>query len=108
MTVLGPTTTLSDRDRPPVAVLLGGPSAEHDVSIVSGTAIADALRDRGFAVQQILIDLDGGWWWLPADHARGERAPSAYDDPPSLGASGPLSSGVAVDLLRAANPTPAV
>ena len=28
----------------PVAVVLGGPSAEHDVSIVSGSAIADALR----------------------------------------------------------------
>ena len=28
---------------PPIVVLLGGPSAEHDVSIVSGTAIADAV-----------------------------------------------------------------
>ncbi len=28
----------------PVAVLLGGPSAEHDVSLVSGRAIADALE----------------------------------------------------------------
>ena len=31
----------------PVAVVLGGPSAEHDVSIVSGSAIADALRGVG-------------------------------------------------------------
>jgi len=30
---------------PPIAVLLGGPSAEHDVSIVSGTAIAEALAE---------------------------------------------------------------
>ena len=52
-------------DRPPIVVLLGGPSAEHDVSIVSGTAIAAALTDEGFAVEQVLIDLDGGWWWLP-------------------------------------------
>ena len=35
------------RRRPPIVVLLGGPSAEHDVSIVSGTAIADALAGRG-------------------------------------------------------------
>ena len=28
----------------PVAVLYGGPSAEHNVSIVSGNAIADALE----------------------------------------------------------------
>ena len=58
----------------PVAVLLGGPSAEHDVSIVSGTAIAEALAGaRPFDVRQVLIDLDGGWWWLPADHRRGDR-----------------------------------
>ena len=34
----------------PVVVLLGGPSAEHDVSIVSGTAIADALVGAGHPV----------------------------------------------------------
>ena len=33
--------------RTPVVVVFGGPSAEHDVSIVSGTAIAAALRTRG-------------------------------------------------------------
>ena len=59
--------------RPPVTVLLGGPSAEHDVSIVSGTAIAEALIGEGFEVRQILIDLDGRWWWLPSDHRRAER-----------------------------------
>ncbi len=32
----------------PVAVVLGGPSAEHDVSIVSGTAIAEALAGSGY------------------------------------------------------------
>ena len=31
----------------PVVVLLGGPSVEHDVSIVSGTAIARALSEEG-------------------------------------------------------------
>ena len=34
---------MNDATRPPVVVLLGGPSAEHDVSVVSGTAIAEAL-----------------------------------------------------------------
>ena len=61
-------------ERPPaVAVLLGGPSAEHDVSVVSGTAVAEALRAAGFPVQPILLDVAGGWWWLPADHRRGFR-----------------------------------
>ncbi len=95
-------------DRPPVAVLLGGPSAEHDVSIVSGSAIAQALRDAGWRVQPILIDLGGAWWWLPADHARGDRDPAAYDDPVALGADGPHAAGAALDRLATASPAPVV
>jgi len=94
--------------RPPVVVLLGGPSAEHDVSIVSGTAIAEALIGAGLDVEQVLIDLDGRWWRLPAGHRREERAPAAYDEPASLGASGPQSGGAAVDRLAAASPQPVV
>jgi D-alanine-D-alanine ligase len=93
---------------PPVAVLLGGPSAEHDVSIVSGTAIAEALAGAGFAVEQHLIDLDGAWWQLPADHRRADRPPATYDDPLVLGASGPLTAGAAIDRLAAADPSPVV
>ena len=96
------------RDLPPVVVLLGGPSAEHDVSIVSGTAIAAALSDAGASVQQILIDLDGAWWWLPADHRRGERPATDYDEPAALGAEGPSRVGAAIDRLAAADPAPVV
>ncbi len=94
--------------RPPIVVLLGGPSAEHDVSIVSGAAIADALRDAGDDVRQVVIDLDGRWWWLPADHRRDARPPSAYDDPSALGGDGPLTAGMAIDRLAAATPAPLV
>ena len=94
--------------RPPVVVLLGGPSAEHDVSILSGTAIAEALIEEGFSVSQVLIDLAGRWWWLPADHRRGERAAAAYDDPASLGAIGPLTAGAAIDRLAGLRPAPVV
>jgi D-alanine-D-alanine ligase len=93
---------------PPVVVLLGGPSAEHDVSIVSGTAIAEALADAGYPLDQILIDLDGGWWWLPDGHRRGDRPPAAYDDPGALGATGPLRLGAAIDRLASARPPPVV
>ena len=93
---------------PPIVVLLGGPSAEHDVSVVSGTAIALALSEAGADVQQVLIDLDGGWWWLPPDHRREDRAASAYDDPRALGAEGPIAVGAAVDRLAAADPAPVV
>ena len=85
----------------PIVVLLGGPSAEHDVSVVSGTAIAEALASNGHAVEQILIDLNGRWWRLPEGHRREGREPAAYDDPPALGATGPETIGEALDRLRA-------
>jgi D-alanine-D-alanine ligase len=92
----------------PVAVLLGGPSAEHDVSIVSGTAIADALRSSGYPIEPWLIDLAGGWWRLPADHRRDGRPQAAYDDPPALGASGPHLAGDALDGLATQTVPPVV
>ena len=85
----------------PVAVLLGGPSAEHDVSIVSGHAIADALEGLGHPVRRIVIDLAGGWWWLPLGHRRDGRTTAAYDDPSALDAEGPLTAGAAIDRLAA-------
>jgi D-alanine-D-alanine ligase len=101
-------TPAPPHEYPPVIVLLGGPSAEHDVSIVSGTAIADALTAAGLQVRQILIDLDGAWWWLPADHRRDGRPQSAYDDPGSLGAEGPVRVGAAIDRLAGETPPPVV
>ena len=94
--------------RPPVVVLLGGPSAEHDVSVVSGTAIAEALTVEGHGVTQVLIDLDGAWWWLPDGHRRGDRPAAVYDDPATLGAEGPFAVGAALDRLAAAHPAPVV
>ena len=91
-----------------VAVVYGGPSAEHDVSIVSGTAIATALAGREHAVSQFCIDLDGGWWLLPADHRRDDRSPAAYDDPAGLGAAGPFGAGEAAAGIAGARPQPVV
>jgi D-alanine-D-alanine ligase len=93
------------RSYPPIVVLFGGPSAEHDVSIVSGTAIADALRIAGLAVSEVVIDLGGRWWWLPADHRRRGRPGAAYDDPAALEAHGPLTVGAAIDRLAGLEPS---
>jgi D-alanine-D-alanine ligase len=95
-------------ERPSVVVVLGGPSAEHDVSIVSGTAIAEALTSAGYATRLVLIDLAGDWWWLPVDHRRGARPPDAYDDPRALDADGPVRFGGAIERLRNASPGPVV
>jgi hypothetical protein len=43
--------------RPPVVVLLGGPSAEHDVSIVSGTATD--VRRLAERVHAAILERDG-------------------------------------------------
>ncbi len=95
-------------DHPPVVVLLGGPSAEHDVSIVSGMAVADALRADGLAIWEVLIDLEGSWWWFPEGHRRDGRPAATYDDPGALGAEGPIRVGAALDRLAAARPAPVV
>ena len=91
---------------PPIVVLLGGPSAEHDVSVVSGTAIADALTGAGLDARQVLIDLDGAWWWLPPGHRRDGRPQADYDNPAALGAEGPVAVGAALDRLAGSRPAP--
>ncbi len=93
---------------PPIVVLSGGPSAEHDVSIVSGAAIADALEADGATVEEIVIDLAGRWWSLPVSHRRDGRPAPAYDDPAGLGAAGPWTAGAALDRLAARDPRPLV
>jgi D-alanine-D-alanine ligase len=101
---------------PPVVVLFGGPSAEHDVSIVSGSAVAAALAQAGHQVDRVLIDLDGAWWLLagaisatPVGRDGGlGLAPADFDSPEALGAEGPLTSGTVLERLAAREPQPVV
>ena len=44
-----------------MAVLMGGRSSEHDVSLASAAGVAEALRGRGHEVLPILIDREGAW-----------------------------------------------
>jgi len=44
-----------------VAVLAGGRSSEHDVSLDSGAAVAAGLREGGHEVIEILVQRDGRW-----------------------------------------------
>lgn len=83
----------------PVAVVFGGPSAEHDVSVVSGTAIAEALASSGYPVEQWYVELTGAWWRLPDDHRRAGRPQAAYDAPASLGAEGPAGAAEALGSM---------
>ena len=49
-----------------IAVLLGGPSSEREISLRSGTAVASALRSRGYRVTEVLVGTDSAFT-LPAD-----------------------------------------
>jgi D-alanine-D-alanine ligase len=44
-----------------VAVLSGGRSSEHDVSLRSGAAVEAGLREAGHEVESVLIERDGRW-----------------------------------------------
>lgn len=92
----------------PIAVLFGGPSAEHDVSVVSGAAIAAALAGSGFTVERVFVGLDGVWWWVPPDAVPGRPAAGAFDDPPAVGCAGPFSAAAALDRLAGHAPRPVV
>ena len=91
-----------------VVVILGGPSAEHDVSVVSGWAIADALAGGGHSVDRLFIDLAGRWWQMPAFASSGRPTPGSFDDPTAKGATGPMSPAAALEMLAARAPQPIV
>jgi len=61
-------------DRLRVAVLMGGPSSEHEVSLQGGAKVVDALDVARFEVRPVVIGRDGAWQILA-------RAPSGPCDP---------------------------
>lgn len=44
-----------------VAVLRGGPSNEYDVSLKTGAAVLEALRDQGYHCKDIMVTKKGEW-----------------------------------------------
>ena len=44
-----------------VAVLAGGRSSEHEVSLSSGASVADGLRQAGHEVVEVVLGRDGDW-----------------------------------------------
>lgn len=46
-----------------VAVLFGGKSVEHDISIITGTQLANALNREKFEVLPIYISKENEWFW---------------------------------------------
>jgi D-alanine-D-alanine ligase len=44
-----------------VAVIMGGRSSEHEISLQSGASVAAGLREAGHEVVEVLIEPDGRW-----------------------------------------------
>ena len=44
-----------------VAVLAGGRSSEHEISLASAASIGDGLREAGHTVDVISLERDGRW-----------------------------------------------
>lgn len=47
-----------------VAVLFGGRSVEHEISVISATSVAKALQDKGYECVFIGIDKTGQWYLM--------------------------------------------
>ena len=60
-----------------IAVLLGGDSAERDVSIASAAGVMEALRNRGHEVRPVDPALPEGMQGDPASAKIGEKPPEA-------------------------------
>ena len=62
-----------------IAVLMGGRSSEHDISLASGDSVIEALRDR-YETVAVEIDREGSWA-LPAAVPPALEAPEHYTQP---------------------------
>jgi D-alanine-D-alanine ligase len=67
-----------------VLLVFGGRSAEHEVSVVSATSVAQALDPARYDVMAVGIDKEGGWHLLPGPPAlpagSSQELPSVHGD----------------------------
>ena len=53
---------MPDSNRIKVAVLFGGRSTEHEISIITGLQILDAFDSTRFDAFPVYVDQEGYWW----------------------------------------------
>lgn len=85
-----------------VAVLTGGPSHEHDVSLATARTVADGLARGGHDARIVYLSRSGVWHLGERGAAVDDVAAAAAADDP-LGPSAPLhpSAGAVLDALAA-------
>jgi D-alanine-D-alanine ligase len=75
-----------------VAVLAGGRSSEHEISLASAASVVAALDPARYDVRMIEIGRDGRWA-LPAGERRAELPPTAAETLPVPADSAPATLG---------------
>jgi D-alanine-D-alanine ligase len=75
-----------------VAVLAGGRSSEHEISLASAASVASALDPERYEVTRLEIDRSGRWG-LPTGDALPELPGSVAETLPMLAASAPQTLG---------------
>ncbi len=86
-----------------VAVLMGGPSPERDVSLTTGRQIVAALDPRSYAVLPVEISAEGKWLPRP-DLLELPQGREANAGPPRAGAAILTPQSAAVDPAPSPNP----
>ena len=79
-----------------IALLYGGPSSEHDVSVKSAVSAGKALRAAGFDVHPVYVDREGRWHLRPPTADINLSAPAP--------ASECVSFDQALGILKALDP----
>jgi D-alanine-D-alanine ligase len=81
---------MSDRGRIRVAVLMGGRSSEHEISLASARSVIDALDPARYEIARVEIGRDGRWALPSGEEAAGSVAetlpvPAKSSVPEALG-----------------------
>ncbi len=80
-----------ERAKARVAVIFGGQSGEHDVSLVSARSVMNVLRQKGYRVVPVGITRKGKWLIAGDPYAylsAGEVAPEPAGEPDAAGSAG--------------------
>jgi D-alanine-D-alanine ligase len=81
-----------------VALLAGGRSSEHDISLLSARSVLEALDPERYEVLNVAIGRDG-MWQLPAGHDRGLAPDVAAETLPVPATGGTLAALGSVDVV---------
>src|SRR5918992_1067199 len=88
-----------------VALLFGGRSAEHEISLISARNIATAMDKKKYRITTIVIDKQGRWSSDPEGRFLRDKSltrvelPVRGDSPGVLSGSGPLRALASVDVV---------